>query len=396
MKKISFILACVLVFSVFTTCASSFTALFDESEHCTIDKDGTLAAYNGEYDEVLEISASIGGKAVNKIGDRLFAAKLVNTVYINEGVNEIGKEAFGSSTLVYVDIPSSVKKIGEGAFKDCKKLTSLSIGSDDVEFGKDAFAGTDFLYIAVLCSLDTKALGDKIRNAKGDDKFTFDVMHSNLVESMLEKDIYGNNLIYCEDCGFAYRGYDDIEIPFTDVTRDAWYYPYVVTAYEFGIMNGKSETIFDPNENMTLAEAAKIAACVHLYINGDSEYQFETNTEEWYRPYVDYCYEKGIIDKRIVFEWDKNATRAEMAYLFSRADDGYFVPNEDVPLSDIPDVDENTAFALNILALYRRGIATGSNEYYYFYPDAFLKRSEAATIVSRIICYDMRVYLPKG
>ena len=405
MRKISFLLACILIFGVFASGAAVFADSDDaeafayyveaDSENCMVDENGTLVSFSGKYGMVLFIPASIGDKKITKIGDGAFAGTPVLSVYAEEGITEIGKGAFEGSNIEYIGLPSTVQKIGENAFKDCGSLYSLSFSDDGAEFGKDALAGTEFLYISVLCSFDTDAFNDKIKTAKGDENFWFDVMHTNIVESMFEKDVYGNNLVYCEDCGVEYRGCDDIELQFEDVPKGAWYYPYVVTAYEFGIMNGKSDTIFDPKGNITIAELVKIAACVHLY-QQDEEYEFAGNPETWYQPYLDYCYEKGIIEKNVVFNWEKDATRAEMAYLFSRADDGYYVPNDDVPLSDIPDVDENMAFALNILALYRRGIAVGSNEYYAFYPEAKLKRSEAAAIVSRILCYDMRTLLPKG
>ena len=92
---------------------------------------------------------------------------------------------------------------------------------------------------------------------------------------------------------------------------------------------------------------------------------------------------------------NKNATRAQMAYLFSRCDTEPYYINE-VPLTDIPDVDETTPFAYEILDLYNKGIAVGSNEYYAFYPDSEVKRSEAAALISRILCRDMRIELPKG
>lgn len=84
-----------------------------------------------------------------------------------------------------------------------------------------------------------------------------------------------------------------------------------------------------------------------------------------------------------------------MAYLFSRCDTEPYYINE-VPLTDIPDVDNSIPFAYEILDLYNKGIAVGSNEYYAYYPDAEVKRSEAAALISRILCWDMRIGLPKG
>ena len=44
------------------------------------------------------------------------------------------------------------------------------------------------------------------------------------------------------------------ELPFTDVKADSWYYSYVKHVYEEGVMNGKSETSFDPEGVVTRAE----------------------------------------------------------------------------------------------------------------------------------------------
>ncbi len=55
---------------------------------------------------------------------------------------------------------------------------------------------------------------------------------------------------------------------FTDVTDTNWFAENVKTAYELGFMNGKSEGKFDPNGNVTVAEAITMAARVHAIYNG--------------------------------------------------------------------------------------------------------------------------------
>ena len=394
MKKIALLLAIImLTVLILPVYADGIT---DENDF-VLDGDGCLVSYTGEYYEVLVIPSWVNGKSVEKLGEGLFQGKPVGTVYLNEEVKEIGANCFADSTLDYIDIPAGVTYIGDGAFKNCSKLNSMTIGYDEIKFGKDALAGTGFLHIAVTCTMKLNDLHDRLIDAKGDENFTFDIMHTGLVESMVEKDMFGHSMMFCEDCGFKGSIYlDDVSVPFTDVSSDAWYYPYVSTAYEFGILNGKSADTFDPTANMTLAEAAKIAACIDMYYAYEIETLTAAEGEKWYQPYVDYCYKNNIIDSHIVFDWDKKATRAEMAYLFSRADRSDIEINPDVPLTDIPDVDTSTSFANEILYLYRHGIATGSDEYYTFYPDANVKRSEAAAFISRIICYDMRVELPKG
>ena len=44
------------------------------------------------------------------------------------------------------------------------------------------------------------------------------------------------------------------ELTFEDVTEDKWYYADVLTAVEAGLVNGRSETAFCPEENLTAAE----------------------------------------------------------------------------------------------------------------------------------------------
>ena len=56
---------------------------------------------------------------------------------------------------------------------------------------------------------------------------------------------------------------------FTDVSSDSWYYEDVDNAVRLGIINGKSETSFAPDDNLTYAEAIKIATCMYqLYKEG--------------------------------------------------------------------------------------------------------------------------------
>ena len=397
MKKFVSLLLCLLLLCSVSPLALAYELTADD---CALDDEGTLVYCKQIEDATLTIPAQINGRAVKYLIPGLFADQKIGSVYLGEGVQSIGDFCFEGSTVDYIHIPASVKTVGEDAFRDCKNLTSLTIESDETKFGKDALKGTGFLNIAVPCSEDLISLQNTILGAKGDANFSFDVMHIALVESMEEKDRFGNPVVYCEECGYNSKEEGQNSIPFTDVSADSWYFEYVAIAYEFGIINGKSQTVFDPDANMTLAEAAKIAACIDASTKTDVPEFLAKEGEMWYQPYVDYCYRTGIIESQVTFDWTKPATRAEMAYLFSRADDGLYEwvyePNPDVPLSDIPDVDARTPFANEILSLYRRGIARGSNEYYAYYPDANVKRSEVAALITRILCYDLRIDLPKG
>ena len=60
------------------------------------------------------------------------------------------------------------------------------------------------------------------------------------------------------------------EFNFTDVKTSDWFYNDVKSAVEMGLVNGKTPTTYAPNDNLTYAEAIKLAACMNqLYVNGE-------------------------------------------------------------------------------------------------------------------------------
>lgn len=354
---------------------------------------GMISAYYGG--DIVDIPAEIDGVKINQVGENAFLDLDISTVYINEGVEIISVGAFEGSNVTDVTIPKSMNYINDRAFANCSELVTVTLYSDEVGIGEDVFENTTYMQFMVPCTVNTEKLREKIIEAKGADNFEFVQMHENLVESMVEKDIYGESVFYCEDCGFNGSKYvEEMNNPYVDVPSDSWYCTYVEMASDLGIMVGKSEVLFAPNDGMTCAEAATIAAKIrekqfHEHTN------FEPMGKHWYDVYVDYCYRNGIIEEGIAFDWDKKATRAEMAYLFSRCDLSDYYLN-DVPITDIPDVNENTFYCYEILDLYNKGVAVGSDEYMTYYPDATVKRCEVAAIVARIMNNSMRIELPKG
>ncbi len=394
MKKITALYAAAMLLTSATVFAEPNVLMSSDGMYA-YTADGVVTAYYGEA--LVSIPSDIDGTPIREIGDQLCFDLGISTVYTEDGIEKIGESAFEGSNVEYADIAASITTVADRAFANCANLSHVVLNSDAVSFGYDVFMGTGYIEFTVPCTADLEVLTEKISDAKGGSDFGFTTMHMALTESMTEKDIFGANMFYCEDCGFKGSKYlEDISLPFSDVSEDAWYYPYVSVAYSFGIINGKSETVFDPNAGLTCAEAAKIAAVIHrLNRYDDDGLEFQPTGENWYDTYVDYCYWAGILEDYIVFDWNKNATRAQMAYLFSRCDTEPYYINE-VPLTDIPDVDETTPFAYEILDLYNKGIAVGSNAYYAYYPDSEVKRSEAAALISRIRCWDMRIALPKG
>ena len=180
--------------------------------------------------------------------------------------------------------------------------------------------------------------------------------------------------------------------PFADVPLDSWYCEYVTIAADFGVINGRTETMFMPDDTITCAEAVKMAACAHASMHHYDIFDF--TGDHWYDKYVRCCQDNGIIEPHVKLNMNKPATRAEIAYLFSRVDKTGMYINQ-VPITDIPDVDGDTPYYHEIMDMYEMGAATGDANM-AFRPNDNVKRSEAAAMITRVMCYDLRIGLPKG
>ena len=178
------------------------------------------------------------------------------------------------------------------------------------------------------------------------------------------------------------------EMNFTDVNASDWFYNDVKSAVEMGLINGKSPTTYAPNDNLTYAEAIKLAACMHqLYVDGEITLK---SGSPWYKPYVDYCLDEEIIDKE--YNYENFSTRAGYMGIFAKAlpDDGLKAINN-VPDNSIPDVPSSRAYAAGVYKLYRAGILTGIDDAHNCNPLANITRAEVAAILTRMMNEDKRV-----
>ncbi|MBR4205765.1 MAG: S-layer homology domain-containing protein [Clostridia bacterium] len=170
--------------------------------------------------------------------------------------------------------------------------------------------------------------------------------------------------------------------PFTDVSESDWYYSDVMNAVETGLINGTTETTFCPDDNLTYAQAVKLAACLNqLWWNGTVTL---TNGTPWYQTYVDYARSSGIL--YVDCDWSKHITRGQFLSIFANAlpSDALPVINN-VPDGSIPDVSSYDPDAAEIYFLYRAGIVQGSDGTHSCNPDGFIRRCEVAAILTRMV-----------
>ncbi len=171
---------------------------------------------------------------------------------------------------------------------------------------------------------------------------------------------------------------------FDDVSSQDWFYNDLMFAVDNGLVNGKTATTYQPNADLTIAEAVKLAAGLHQ-LNAEGQISLVSAANgAWYQPFVDYAYQHGIISQDYL--WTKSINRGQFMDIFYRAFPGdQYTEINTVPANAIPDTGEDSQYAMAIYGLYRAGIVQGSDEARNALPMSNIKRSEVATILARMV-----------
>jgi len=171
---------------------------------------------------------------------------------------------------------------------------------------------------------------------------------------------------------------------FTDVASSSWYASNIETAYKLGLMKGNSDTQFDVNGNVSVAQAIVMASRLNsIYTTGSESF---SQGSPWYQVYVDYAIANGIITSGQFSNYTADATRLQFATIFAAAlPTDALVEKNTVEDGAIPDTSSPAVYKL-----YRSGILTGSDSAGTLYPQGTISRAEAASIVSRMAVESMR------
>lgn len=193
------------------------------------------------------------------------------------------------------------------------------------------------------------------------------------------------------------------ERAFSDVAEGAWYAPAVITAYEYGLLDGRGDGCFAPEERITIAEALTIAARMRCVYQTGSEDALGTAEagERWYAPYVAYLQGENLLDGRYEGFYLLPASRAQLAGIFAFAlpADQYDEPNaalvtEAYASGDyITDVTDETPYRSEILLMYRRGLLNGMDTSGSYCPDRSVTRAEVAALMQRMLLPELRLTL---
>lgn len=176
---------------------------------------------------------------------------------------------------------------------------------------------------------------------------------------------------------------------FTDVPSDAWYTEYVSALAAAGIVNGKTETEFAPDDAITRAEFVKIIAGIAGAEAASSDSSFsDVSADAWYAPYVAWASENGIVtgsDGK--FSPNSQITRQDMAVMIMRyvnqvSGGELDLVNEPAAFADEDQISSYASEAVSVMQ--QAGIINGKGGN-YFAPKDSATRAEACKMLYMVM-----------
>ena len=178
---------------------------------------------------------------------------------------------------------------------------------------------------------------------------------------------------------------------FTDVPSGNWAYEAIMNLKNLGIVNGVTETTFNPDGDVTRAEFAKmVAQLFSLKATSATSAFTDCTADDWYTPYViavaEAGYVKGMDDS--YFGADEKITRQDICTVLGRVLDAK--AGEGAALN-FTDADQIADYAQEyVLALVDMGVLKGYEDG-TFLPAANATRAEAAKIIDGVTKLDNQV-----
>ena len=173
---------------------------------------------------------------------------------------------------------------------------------------------------------------------------------------------------------------------FRDVPPDMWYAPenssILRTVCELGILLPDRIMNFRPEDPVTLGQVIRAAVMIHRIYTGSAQLLSENNGD--YQSYLDYAVEHGLLRQGEMTELEREATRQEMAYLFSRALPEEELKAERKEITEITDMDKSDAYYAYALLLARANVITLQRDG-TFKPQEGATRAQLASIVDKLV-----------
>lgn len=182
-------------------------------------------------------------------------------------------------------------------------------------------------------------------------------------------------------------------LPFTDVAKDRWSYDYILKMYQLGVVNGRSDTIFDPTGDVTRAEFVKMLACLDgVNAEAYSSCRFnDVSNNSVFAPFIEWAADNGIVkgisaDK---FAPNEKISREQMAAIICRYAEyaGIKLPDDNAQIT-FTDESSISAYAVDyVRTLQMAGVINGFDNgdgTYSYHPNAHATREQACKVLCMI------------
>ncbi len=181
----------------------------------------------------------------------------------------------------------------------------------------------------------------------------------------------------------------DNTVSFTDVKEDAWYYTDVMDITSKGIMKGTSSTRFSPTDTLSRAMCVTI---LHRMSGESAPTEENTGfidvpSDTWYSEAVAWAHELGIVKGKTETQFapNDNITRAEFVTVLSRYAYHMELELPEIREGSLRDSMLTPEYAkLSEQLMYRAGVVNGlpGDRFVYY---AEMTRAEAAAMINRFI-----------
>ena len=281
---------------------------------------------------------------VNDIRERAFAyCTSLAEIEIPEGVKQLHVDTFNHcAALETVTLPLSLHVVNYSAFRECEKLSEVRYNGtlalwERIQIDKednDALLSANVVCKDEIDTLDSSSVFDDVGEKAWFRKSVDFVYTLNFMNGMSEKTFAPNVSTSRAMLVTVLWRVEGSPIPgktagFADL-KAGWYRDAVNWAYEHDIVNGLSETSFDPNGELTREQIATIMYRYSEYIGHDvsgsadiSEFPDGAKTHNYAKKAMAWATADGLISgvkagNTNLLDPLGNATRAQVATILTR------------------------------------------------------------------------------
>ncbi len=206
----------------------------------------------------------------------------------------------------------------------------------------------------------------------------------------------------------------EFPLPFVDVKKDQWYYPYVKEAYEQKITTGTTLFTFEPNGMVTremfvamLIRSAGIDMELYQSIMKHVDFRAyygcsDIRNDQWYSPYLAFAIDAGITNGvgNGRFGLGQPITREQMATMAARFIDlrpHVQLKQAKAPASAFSDANQISPWAREAAEAMRLAGVMQGDESHRMNPQSTATRADAAAVILRLRDASERAsFLPAG